>query len=76
VLVVKGLYEILTDSYNHVQVIPHMITELHRILSWLDPSKTYVSVYESGSKDSTPSQLSVLHSLLIAMDVSIPRKGL
>eukprot|EP00898_Chlorokybus_atmophyticus_P006469 jgi/Chlat1/6823/Chrsp51S06513 len=57
------------NLHQNAAVTPHLLTELHRVLTWLDATKAYVSVYESGSTDNTPSVLSVMHSLLVHMRV-------
>eukprot|EP00898_Chlorokybus_atmophyticus_P001618 jgi/Chlat1/2457/Chrsp171S02346 len=61
---------IAMNLHDNERVGPHLIFQLQRLLSWLNPSNIYVSIYESGSNDSTPALLALLHSLLQSMKVA------
>eukprot|EP00898_Chlorokybus_atmophyticus_P001450 jgi/Chlat1/2305/Chrsp17S00167 len=58
------------NLHQNQEVSPHLATELLRVISWLDPGKVFVSVYESGSTDKTAEVISGLHSLLDKRRVS------
>eukprot|EP00898_Chlorokybus_atmophyticus_P001391 jgi/Chlat1/2252/Chrsp17S02566 len=77
----RGLHELVADRlaglkvfvamnlHDNAQVAAHMTNQLHRLLLMLKPENCFVSVYESGSHDTTPGLMIILHNLLSYMNV-------
>lgn len=57
------------DLHNNQHVLPHFTQQLLQIIAILGPSRVYVSVYESGSTDSTTEWLALLTALLDCLGV-------
>eukprot|EP00898_Chlorokybus_atmophyticus_P008588 jgi/Chlat1/8730/Chrsp9S00892 len=60
---------IAINLHQNEKVAAQMINQLHRLLLMMDPSKVFISIYESGSTDSTPMVLGIFHNLLSMMQV-------
>ncbi|GIM12590.1 hypothetical protein Vretimale_15953, partial [Volvox reticuliferus] len=60
---------IAANLYNSEKVLPNMLVQLVRLAQLLGPRNIFVSIYESGSEDSTPDWLQLLGGLMRAMSV-------
>jgi hypothetical protein len=59
--------------YHHQATMGMFMTQLLTLLSTLPPENVFVSIYESGSTDSTPAWLTLLGGMLTMLEV---RQGL
>jgi hypothetical protein len=57
------------DLHNNQHVLPHFTYQMIQIIAILGPSQVFVSIYESGSTDSTTEWLSLLKSILDQLGV-------
>ncbi|GAA6032268.1 hypothetical protein JCM8097_007154 [Rhodosporidiobolus ruineniae] len=57
-------YFIALNLFDSSEVVPSLIRALSSLLSSLGPSRFHISIYENGSKDTTPQQLFLLAKLL------------
>ncbi|BDA43762.1 Alpha-1,3-mannosyltransferase CMT1 [Coccomyxa sp. Obi] len=62
-------YLIAANMHNNEEVLPHFIIQLVHLFAVLPPETAFLSIYESGSTDSTGAWLEVLRNLLAAMQI-------
>ncbi|KAK9812593.1 hypothetical protein WJX72_000003 [[Myrmecia] bisecta] len=62
-------YLVAADMHNNEAVLPHYIIQLVHLMTVMPQGSTFLSVYESGSTDSTGAWLEVLISLIASLRV-------
>ncbi|WOO85796.1 uncharacterized protein LOC62_07G009282 [Vanrija pseudolonga] len=64
-----GKYFIAANLYNNEDLVPHWSDQVVKLAEHLGPSNTFVSIYESNSKDKTPELLADLATRLTHLGV-------
>lgn len=72
-LLLAERYLVAANMHNNEEVLPHFILQLIHLFAVLPPDTAFLSIYESGSKDSTgvPAELSQSCTCLQAVAASI-----
>ncbi|TXT04902.1 hypothetical protein VHUM_03985 [Vanrija humicola] len=65
-----GKYFIAANLYNNEDLVPHWSDQVIKLAEHLGPSNTFVSIYESNSKDKTPELLADFATRLTHLGVA------